>query len=423
MHIIAYLIEYNRYISIIGIGVVIALATLFSHDKKAINVRLVIQALLLQCAIGIAVLKTALGVWLVAAVAAGVNGLYACADHGIVFLFGNLANVQSPWGFVFAIRVLPVMIFFGALTALLFHWGIIQRAVGAINMLLRPLLGTSGPETVCAVANSFLGPTESPLLIRSYLAGMTKSQLFVVMVSGMATISGAILAVYAAMGISATHMLAASVMSIPGSIMIAKIIYPDTGKEHDDGTVRVTHESRAANSFDAIATGTTDGLHLAMNVAAMLVAFLSLLALTNYGLGWVSELVNSVLHACGSSYALPVVTLDILFSYFLFPFGFLLGFSGHDMFAAGQLLGIKVAVNELIAYKTMLTLHVAPRTIDIMTYALCGFSNFSSIGIQIGGIGALVPEKRHWLTELGLYAVLAGTLSNVLTALIASVLL
>lgn len=423
MPIVAYLIEYNRYISVMGIGVVIALAALFSHDKKAINVRLIIQALLLQCAIGIAVLKTALGVWLVAAVAAGVNGLYACADQGIVFLFGNLANVQSPWGFVFAIRVLPVMVFFGALTALLFHWGIIQRVVGCINMLLRPLLGTSGPETVCAVANSFLGPTESPLLIRSYLAGMTKSQLFVVMVSGMATISGAILAVYAAMGIPATHMLAASVMSIPGSIMIAKIIYPESDKEHHNGTVRVTHESRAANSFDAIATGTTDGLKLAMNVAAMLVAFLSLLALANYGLSWMGELINSALRAVGASCVLPVVTLDLLFSYLLFPFGFLLGFSGHDMFAAGQLLGIKVAVNELIAYKTMLTLHVAPRTMDIMTYALCGFSNFSSIGIQIGGIGALVPEKRHWLTELGLYAVLAGTLSNVLTALIASVLL
>lgn len=423
MTLISYFLEYNRYLNLIGIGVLLGIAVLLSHKRSAIDWKLVIKALLLQCSIALVMLKTTIGIRCVAALARGVTAVYQCADDGIRFVFGNLGDAQGAWGFIFAFKVLPVMIFFGALTALLFHWGIIQRAVAGANMLLRPLLDTSGAETLCAIANSFLGQTESPLLIRNYLSGMTKSELFVVMVSGMATISGSILVVYAAMGVPAEHLLASSIMAIPGAILLAKIMMPETDREALQGHVSVTFEKRSTNVLDAIARGTSDGLQLAVNVGAMLIVFLSLLALIQYGLSYGIDSANALLALTGSSCHIPAYTLDTLLGVLCAPFSFLLGFQGADIFAVGQLLGMKVVLNELIAYKKMLTLDLSPRAIAIMTYVLCGFSNFSSIGIQIGGIGALVPEKRHWLTELGPRALIAATLANLLSAMIVSLVL
>ncbi|MDR3551384.1 MAG: nucleoside transporter C-terminal domain-containing protein [Candidatus Babeliales bacterium] len=424
MSLLTYFIEYNRYMNILGIGVILLIAILFSQKRSKINYALVFKALLLQFAIAVLVLKTSMGQAVVASIAYGVGKMYTFADQGAGFVFGNLSNTDMPWGFIFAIKVLPVIIFFGAFTALLFHWGIIQLLVSGINSIIRPLLGTSGAETLCASANSFLGQTEAPLLVRNYLKDMTKSEMLVVMVSGMATISGSILVVFGVMGVPVHHMLAASVMAIPASILIAKILLPETERPATLEHAAVEKTGRSGNALGAIAAGTTDGLSLAVNVAAMLIAFLALLAMINHGVSYLADIINSGLSYAGFGARLPQgLGVDTIFGYLFAPFGYLLGFTDGAALAAGQLIGTKVAVNELIAYGQMVKMGLSERAMNIITYALCGFSNFSCIGIQIGGIGALVPEKREWLTQLGLYAVLGGALANLLSAMIAGLLL
>jgi len=409
MFVLDYFLQYNRYMNLLGILVILGIAFLFSRHKSRVNLRLVATGILMQLLIGFAVLRTDAGRWCVEKVSFGISKLYLFADQGSGFVFGNLIQADSPWGFIFAVKVLPIIIFFGALMAVLFHFNIIQRVVGAVNYVICPILGTSGAETLCAISNSFLGQTEAPLLIRHYLADMTRSEILVVMVSGMATISGAILVVYAAMGVPASHLLASSVMSIPAAIVIAKILLPETEKAKTSGGegLEVTPSVHTENVFDALSSGTSDGLSLALNVGAMLISFLAILALINALLGAIY----------------PDLSLQFIFAYLFAPFGYLLGFTGNDALAAGQLIGTKVAVNELIAYGEMVKMNLSERANDIMTYALCGFSNFSCIGIQIGGIGALVPSKRQWLTQLGLYAVLGGALSNLLCAMMAGLLL
>lgn len=418
-----YLIEHNRYLNIVGILVIFGIAALFSRKRAHINFKLVGLGLLLQFLIGFVVLRTVVGRAAIDYVASFVTKLYQFADAGSSFVFGNLTNANSPWGFIFAFKVLPVIIFFGAFMSLLFHLGAVQRIVAAVSHVISPLLGTSGAETLCAIANSFLGQTEAPLLIRHYLKGLTKSEMLVVMVSGMGSLSGAILVVYASMGVPAEHLLAASVMSIPASLVIAKILFPQTEKPETSVGANVEFKAPSTNVFDAIASGTFDGLHLALNVAAMLISFLALLALVNYGLEYLSFGINHLLSFTSFVFRLPALNLGFIFSYLFAPFGYLLGFTGNDIFAAGQLIGTKVAVNELIAYSQMITMNLSERTVKIMTYALAGFSNFSCIGIQVGGIGALVPERRAWLTEMGLMAVMGGALSNLLSAMVASLLL
>jgi len=421
--VLSYLLEHNRYMNLIGILVVLGIAALFSRRRSSISLRIIAIGLALQAMIALVLLKTGTGLFVLQSFAKGVDGIYQCADVGTTFLFGSLANAQGPWGFVFAIKILPIIIFFGAFTALLFHFDIIQVVVGCINMLIRPILGTSGAETLCAIANSFLGQTEAPLVIRNYLSSMTKSEMLVVMTSGMATISGAILMVYARMGVPAIHLVTASMMAIPSSIVIAKIVMPETEKTVTSARVATSCDSGTKNSFDAIFRGTSDGLQLAVNVAAMLISFLALLTLINYGLSYAGHGLNALFAWAGSSVHLPEITLQYLFSVLLAPFGYLFGFTGAQAQAAGQLLGTKIAVNEMIAFGDLTNMHLSERAVTIMTYALCGFSNFSCIGIQLGGIGALVPEKREWIAQLGLYAVLGGALSNVLSALIVALLL
>lgn len=423
MNILSYFIEYNRYLNIIGIGVILLIAWLFSRKRAAIDYKLVALALAMQFGIALAVLKTGIGNRIVASVAVGVGKIYQFADAGSSFMFGNLINPSGSWGFIFAFKVLPVIIFFGALMALLFHFRVVQMVVGGINWLLQPLLGTSGSETLVAIANSFLGQTEAPLLIRNYLKGVTKSEMLTIMVSGMATISGAVLVVYTAMGVPALHLLAASVMAIPSALLIAKILYPETEQSETKGTVQTTFEPTSKNMFDAISSGTSDGLWLALMIGAMLIAFIALIALVNALLFVGSDTINGLMIWLGTSWQMPVLSLNMIFAYLFAPFAYLLGFTGNDALAAGQLLGTKVAINEMVAYGQMGNMMLSERTIAILTYALCGFANFSSIGIQLGGIGPLVPEKRIWLSELGLLAVLGGTLSNLLSAMIAGLLL
>jgi concentrative nucleoside transporter, CNT family len=420
---ISYLLEHNRYLNIVGIGVILGIAWLFSRDRRAIPWRLVANALLMQLVIGFLVLRTNIGQAVLGGVAYCVEQLYKFAEQGSSFLFGALSNAGGSWGFIFAIKVLPIIIFFGALMSFLFYLGIVQRCVIGISYLVRPLLGTSGAESLCAIANSFLGQTEAPLLIRNYLPTMTKSEILVVMVSGMGTISGAILAVFAAMGVPAQHLLTASVMAIPGTLLIAKVLYPETEKPTTAAGSCLSAKSPASNALDAISMGTSDGLQLALNVGAMLIAFISLIALLNAVLGGFSHGITTVFAYCGLNVAVPMISLDAIFSWVFAPFGYLLGFVGQEALQVGQLLGTKVTINEMIAYGQMVSMHLSERTSAIVTYALCGFSNFSCIGIQIGGIGCLMPEKRAWLSELGLLAVLGGSLANLLSAMIAGLLL
>jgi len=418
-----YFMQYNRYMNIIGIAMMVFVAYLFSNNRSRIDYKLVINGLLLQAALAVFILKTTIGFTIFNTVSVGISNLYSFAEAGINFVFGNLANPAGPWGVVFAIRVLPIIIFFGAFTSLLFYLGVIQRFVWLLTYIIRPVLGTSGAETLCAVANSFLGQTEAPLLIKHYLPHVTRSEMMVVMTSGFATVSGSLLAVYAAMGVPSLHMLAASVMAIPGSIVMSKILYPETEESVFSGKTELKVSSNAVNVLDAISAGTSDGLYLSLNVAAMLISFLGLIALANSMLGLISTGANYILSVVGCSYSYSVLNLNVLFSYVFAPISYCMGFVGQEALQVGNLLGMKITANEFIAFNSMLGMSLSYRTQSILAYALCSFANFSCIGIQIGGIGVLVPEKRLWLSELGMKALCAATLANLTSALIAGLLI
>lgn len=414
---LSYLMEHNRYANLIGIGVVLCIAWLFSSARSKISMRVILSSFVLQFSLAFIALKTEGGIRFFGACANGMKALYGYAQQGICFLLGKLGVAQEPWGVVFVLQILPAIIFFGAFMAVLFHFGIVQRIIKVMNAIIQPIMGTSAPETLCAVANSFLGQTESPLLIRPYLERLTRSEMFVVMVSGMGTMSGSILAVYNSFGVPMEHLLAASVMAVPAAIMIAKILIPETETtaQQDNATIVV---ERKGNIFEAIATGTSDGLYLFLNVAAMLLAFVALIGLVNGSLAQLVDVFNTLF---GTHYA--PVTLETVFGYIFLPFSYLMGFAGEKAVLIGQLLGKKVAINEFFAYIDLVKMNFDQRTINIVTYALAGFSNFSCIGIQVGGIGALVPSKRSMLTELGVRAVIGGALTNLITAMVAGLFL
>jgi CNT family concentrative nucleoside transporter len=394
--------------SFVGIATILGIAFLFSRNRKKVNARLVFSALVMQFFLAFCILKTNIGKNLFVALARGFSKIYTFADAGSQFIFGRLANPAASWGLLFFVKVIPIIIFFGALSSLLYHLGVVQMAVRGISFIIRPILGTSGAETLCAAANSMLGQTEAPLLIKRYLNKMTESEILLVMISGMATMSGAILAVYGSIGVPMVHLLSASIMSIPGAILISKILLPETAVSQTSGKGHLEMERDTDNVLDAISVGTTDGMKLAANVAAMLISFISLIALLNYLIGYVS------LSAFGIRYSLDTIFAS-LFSWIAMA----IGIPAKDQNAAGALLGQKLVINEFIAYANFVKMKLTPRAHAILTYALCGFSNFSCIGIQIGGIGVLAPKKRSILIRLGLTAVLGGTLANLLNAAIA----
>lgn len=419
----AYLVEHNRYLNIIGILVITIIAIIFSKNHRAINPRVILSSLLVHILFAYLMLKTTIGVTIIEKVAHAAQTLYLFADQGIEFMFGKLSDANSAWGFVFAIKVLPVIIFIGALTGLLFHWGIIQRIVAGMNWLIRPLIGTSGVETTSAISNSILGQTEAALFMNNYIHVMTKSELFVMMCSGMAAISIPVLIIYIVLGIPGNHLLTATLLSIPASIFIAKILVPETESSLTADNPIVKFEKSTTNSFDAISKGTMDGLKLAIAVAAMLISFLSLLAMINYLLSMGGDYVNQIFDYYQMAWHIPELSLALLMSYLFAPFAYLLGFSGDKLWEAGKLLGIKVSTNELIAFTQLAKMSIAPRDFIILVYALCGFSNFSCVGIQIGMISALAPEKKHIITQLGFYAVLGSSLANLLSAMIVGLLI
>jgi CNT family concentrative nucleoside transporter len=373
------------------------------------------------------------------------------SDYGARFLFGNLADRQyffpggaANWpgfGFQFAFKVLPTIIFFGGFMAVLYYLGLMQRVIEALARFMRWTIGTSGAETLSCTANVFVGQTEAPLLIKPFLNDMTRSELLTIMVGGFATIAGGVLAAYIAMGIPAGHLIAASVMSAPAALVVGKIIYPELQHSATAGDVDLPDIDSGGNVIEAAANGITDGLKLAVNVGAMLIGFIALIAVLDVGLNWLDSLIDgSLLQGAWVTYSSggmsPVVgeytgifpgSLQTLFGNVLRPLAWLMGVPWADAALVGNLLGIKISLNELVAYGVLGSYiqegAISSRGAVISTYALCGFANFSSIGIQLGGIAAVAPRRRAALASLGLKAMLGGAIASWLTATIAGLLL
>lgn len=404
----------GKFIGILGIVVFLLIAYLLSSDRKKIDWKLVGIGLSLQAIFALLVLKVPLGQKFFAFLSKIIDKLLAFTVEGSSFVFGNLMDTNS-FGFIFAFNVLPTIIFFSALMGILYHLGIMQFIISIISKGLAKLLGTSGAETTSAVSNIFLSQNEAPLIIKPYISKMTKSELFAVMVGGMATVAGSVMAGYVAMGVSASHLLAASVMAAPAGLVIAKILIPETEEPVTKGDFKLETEKTATNIIEAASNGAIEGIQIAINVGGLLIAFVALIALVNYVLGFV-----------GGFFGADFLSLNWIFGKLFSPIAFLMGIPTQDISAAGNLLGQKVVLNEFVAYSNLSPLiaskALSPKTIVILTYALCGFANFSSIAIQIGSIGSLAPDRRKDIAKLGMRAVLAGSLSAFMTATIAGLL-
>ena len=399
----------ERLLSLVGLAVIIGIAYLLSTDRKAIRGKTVFWGLTLQFVFALFVLKTTVGQGVFAWLGAKINRLLRFSFVGSEFLFGKLGlpGGGDNIGFIFAFQVLPTIIFIAALFAILYYLGVMQVVVKLFAQVMTRLMGASGAESLNVAASIFMGQTEAPLTIRPYLNNLTQSELMCVMTSGMAHISGGIMGAYIAFGVEAKHLLAAVIMTAPGTILLAKILVPETGQPETAGTVRLMVPRTDANLIGAAARGTGEGLNLALNVGAMLISFLALVAL-----------VNAILGKFG-------LQLETILGYLFGPLALVMGVPAKDAIVVGNLLGTRTVLNEVIAYSQLgpLKSSLDPRSFTIATYALCGFANFSSIGIQIGGIGALAPERRDDLARLGLRALLAGTFANFMTACIAGLLL
>ncbi|MAX70665.1 MAG: Na+ dependent nucleoside transporter [Flavobacteriaceae bacterium] len=422
---------------VLGMIVLIIIAFLFSSNRKAINWKTVGIGLAFQILIAIGVLK----VGFVKTAFEWVGSLFVSVldftRAGSKFLFEGLVVDMDTFGFIFAFQVLPTILFFSALTSVLFYLGIIQKVVKAFGWLLTKLLKISGAESLSVAGNIFLGQTEAPLLIKAYLEKMNKSEILLVMIGGMATVAGAVLAAYigflggddpALRLMYAKHLLAASVMAAPGAIVISKILYPQTENINTD--VRVSQEKIGANILDAIANGTTEGLRLAVNVGAMLLVFVAFIAMINGILGWVGDVttLNSWM-AANTPY--PEFSLEAILGTVFAPLMWLIGVAKEDIMMMGQLLGIKLAASEFVGYIQLADLknvsnatHLTyEKSIIMATYMLCGFANFASIGIQIGGIGSLAPGQRKQLSKFGMKALIGGTIASLISATIAGMII
>jgi len=430
-------------------AVLVAIGYFFSNNRKAINWKMVGIGLGAQLILALSVLY----VPFIKTMFEFVGGIFVLlldfTKAGSQFLLGGMMNVES-FGFIFLFQVLPTIIFFSALTSVLFYLGVIQFVVKAFAQIFTKLLGISGAESLSVAGNIFLGQTEAPLMIKAYLEKMNKSEILLVMVGGMATVAGAVMAAYISflggddpmMRLEfAKHLLAASVMAAPGAIVISKILYPQT--EPVNTNVDVAYENIGSNVLDAIANGTTEGLKLAANVAAMLLVFIAFIAMINYGLGWIGDLSLNKLTLGGSSDNGTIngtiayysqfsrLSIETILGLIFAPLMWLIGVAKEDTMAMGQLLGIKLAASEFIAYTQLAELKNPANPVHLMhhksvvmaTYMLCGFANFASIGIQIGGIGSLAPGQRKTLSEFGLKAVIGGSIASLLSATIVGALL
>ncbi|MBE7542665.1 MAG: NupC/NupG family nucleoside CNT transporter [Bryobacteraceae bacterium] len=406
----------DRFTGLLGLAVILGGCYLASKNRRAIRPQLLLWGLGLQFAFAFLVLKTGFGrLFEVATIA--VNALLHYVEEGSRFVFGPLGAKDGPFGVVFAFQVLPIVIFIASLFAILYYFGVMQVVIRAMARVMQRVMGASGAESTNVAASIFMGQTEAPLTIRPFLPRLTESELFTVMTCGMAHVSGAVMAAYVKIaGVDIKHLLTAVIMTAPATLLLAKMLVPETEKPETAGSVNVEVEKPGVNVIDAAARGAGEGLQLALNIAGMLIAFLALIALVNGMFGWV--------HGLPGMAWFPE-SLQKLFGFVFAPAAWLLGVSWKDAAAVGDMLGTRMVLNEFIAFLRLGELRetMDPRSFVIATFALCGFANFSSIAIQIGGIGALAPSRKSDLARLGIRAMLAGTLANFMSACIAGVLL
>ncbi|HKN03003.1 MAG TPA: NupC/NupG family nucleoside CNT transporter [Buttiauxella sp.] len=417
---------------LIGMIVLLLIAVLLSSNRKAINLRTVLGAWLIQVGIGALILYVPVGRKVLLAMSEGVANVIAYGNAGISFLFGGLVSdkmfeVFGGGGFVFALRVLPIIVFFSSLIAVLYYLGIMQFVIRILGGGLRKILKTSRTESLSATANIFVGQTEAPLVVRPYIATMTRSELFAVMCGGLASVAGSVLAGYAQMGVPLEYLIAASFMAAPGGLLFAKIILPETETPNDAPELESMKNDpdRPANVLDAAASGAASGMQLALNVGAMLLAFVALIAL-----------LNGMLSGIGGWFNYPQLSMELILGWLFSPLAWVIGVPWSEANVAGSFIGQKLIINEFVAYlnfgeylKDDATVAAAglqvlsDHTKAIISFALCGFANLSSIAILIGGLGSMAPNRRHDIAQMGLKAVAAGTLSNLMSATIAGVFL
>lgn len=395
--------------SIIGILFIFAVAYLLSNNKKHIKWRTIIIGFLIQFGFALIVLKWSVGRYVLSKVALGVQGVISYANEGIGFVFGSLTNDGS----IFVVNVLCVIIFISAGVSILYYLGIMQFIIRVIGGALSKLLGTSQLETISASANIFLGQTEAPLLIKPYVAKLTESELFTVMVGGLASVSGSILVGYSLLGIPIEYLISASFMAAPAGLIISKMLYPETEFDKIQNEVKMVKDD-SANVVDAASKGAIDGLGLVLNIAAIILAFVALIALVNGLIGWI-----------GGWFGFSNLSLQTILGYIFAPIAAIIGVPWGESVLAGSLIGQKIILNEFVAFTSMSPLlsELSAKTTAIVTFALCGFANISSIAILIGGIGGMAPNRKHDIARLGWKAVLGGTLANLLSATIAGLLL
>jgi len=412
--------------SLVGVVTLLAIGFLLSNNKKAINLRTVGGALAIQAAFGGFVLYVPVGKDILKSVSDAVSSVIGYAQNGISFLFGDLANFKL--GFIFAVNVLPVIVFFSSLIAVLYYLGVMQWVIRIIGGALQKALGTSRTESMSATANIFVGQTEAPLVVRPFIPTMTQSELFAIMVGGLASIAGSVLAGYAQMGVPIEYLVAASFMAAPGGLLMAKLMHPETEAAKNDMDELPEDPDKPANVLDAAAAGASSGMHLALNVGAMLLAFVGLIAM-----------INGIIGGVGGWFGVEGLTLELILGYIFMPLAFLIGVPWNEALVAGSFIGQKIVVNEFVAYLNFAPylkdiadgglvvaetgLAMTDRTKAIISFALCGFANLSSIAILLGGLGAMAPNRRHDLAKMGIRAVIAGSLANLMSATLAGLFL
>ena len=413
----------GRFTGILGLLTMLGLAYAFSTNRRAIRLKTVAWGLGLQLVFAVFVLRVETGRRVFQKAGDVVNRLLSYAFVGSEFVFGELGKQGSHLGFYFAFQVLPTIIFIAAFFAVLYHYGVMQFVIKIAAWIMTRVMGASGAESLNVAASIFMGQTEAPLTIRPFLPDLTRSELMTVMTSGMAHVSGGIMAAYIAFGIEPKHLLSAVIMTAPGTLLMAKMLVPETEQPKTAGRVVMSEDEKKTekeeNLLGAVARGTTDGLHLALNIAAMLISFLALIALTNGILGGLHNWL------AGHGILWFPASLEKIFGVLFAPIAWVIGIPWHDCGVIGNLLGTRMVLNELVAFSMLGPMRAGldPRSFTIATFALCGFANLSSIGIQIGGIGALAPNKKSELARLGIRAMLAGTMANLMSASIAGMLL
>ena len=402
--------------SLLGIAVLLAIAFALSDNRKAIKWRTVGGAFALQAGLGAFVLYVPFGQTVLNALSNGVQAVINFGNEGIAFLFGGLVSANTPVGFVFALKVLPMIIFFSAFISVLYYLGVMKVVINFLGGAVRAILGTSRTESLSATANIFVGQTEAPMLVKPYIAHMSQSELFAIMVGGVASIAGSVMAGFAGLGVELKYLIAASFMAAPGGLLMAKMLKPETEETTDtkEDLMSATEEAKPANVIDAAAQGASSGLSLATNVGAMLLAFVALIAL-----------LNGMLDGIGEFFGMDNLSMQMILGYVFAPLAWILGIPASEVLTAGSLIGQKLVLNEFVAYIDFVNVKESLSTHSqaIITFALCGFANLSSIAILLGGVGSMAPNRRGDIASMGIRAVIAGSLSNLMSAALAGLFL